>query len=125
MEALSLCLPSKHWFPNLRSLDLTFVDDILPYIRTPLAPRINSLDLEIKLITTMSHLSLVPLIAVKCPDLTFAQIECSAISPDLIPHLLKSTSSFVRGLKHIETLRVNDLDQSAFEHLATLSTLKS
>ncbi|KAJ7889760.1 hypothetical protein B0H13DRAFT_2341344 [Mycena leptocephala] len=73
----------------------------------------------------MSHLSLVPVIAVKCPDLTCAHIECSVISPDLIPHHLKSTSLFVRGLKRIETLHVNDLDQLAFEHLATLSTLKS
>ncbi|KAJ7697265.1 hypothetical protein B0H17DRAFT_1197656 [Mycena rosella] len=123
-QTLVLCLPEEHLFPNLRSLAWMVSDPALfPYIRILLGPRLTKLDT--KLTASMPHLSLIPTIAVKCPCLTDAGIYWDEPPLDIHQFLRQTTSLFVQTLTRIETLRVNDLDQAAFEHLASLSTLKS
>ncbi|KAJ7144146.1 hypothetical protein C8R44DRAFT_865126 [Mycena epipterygia] len=123
-ETLSLCLPAEHLFPNLKTLSWTYVDaPLFPYIRILLGPKITTI--EINLTTTMSHLSLIPTLALRCPHLTDVQVSYEYGPIPFYGQIRRSVSLFVRGLKRIRRLRVNDLDQPALEHLAALPTLTS
>ncbi|KAJ6533395.1 hypothetical protein DFH09DRAFT_1406536 [Mycena vulgaris] len=123
-ETPSLCLPGEHLFPNLNFLAWSYWDpQIFPYILILLGPRITRLEINFPAI--MPHLSLLPTIAVRCPALTQAQIYCGGAHPELGPLLRRSASLFVCNSTRLENLRIDDLDQSAFEHLAALPTLKS
>ncbi|KAJ6592616.1 hypothetical protein B0H19DRAFT_1088166 [Mycena capillaripes] len=136
LEALSMSQPRERLLPNLRSLTWAYSDhSYFPSIHTLLGPRITTLHIDLtshavshqsleNATTIMSHLSLIPAIAIKCPCLRFVDFFCDTIPSDFLPHLRTSISLFVRGLKHVETLRVQVLDASALEHLATLSTLR-
>ncbi|KAJ7144125.1 hypothetical protein C8R44DRAFT_846099 [Mycena epipterygia] len=121
-ETLSLCLPAEHLFPNLKTLSWTYVDaPLFPYIRIVLGPKITNI--EINLTTTMSHLSLIPTLALRCPHLTDVQVSYEYTPIPFHDEIRTSVSLFVRGLKRLRSLRVNDLDRPALEHLATLPTL--
>ncbi|KAJ7471684.1 hypothetical protein B0H11DRAFT_2039535 [Mycena galericulata] len=125
-ETLSLCRPTDHFFPNLRRLGWNSLDRIpnFPSIRTLLSPRLTSLEVVVP--TSVTGLSLIPTLADRCPLLTHVSIRCDhPIPADFDPHLRTSISLFVCAGTHIEKLRVIDLDQSAFEHLACLSSLRS
>ncbi|KAJ7471675.1 hypothetical protein B0H11DRAFT_1811961 [Mycena galericulata] len=123
LRTLALCMPTEHFFPNLRALSWNSKanDKLFPHIRLFLSPRIAKL--EIRLSTTVWHLSFLPNLALSCPDLVDATIHSDSISADLRPHLRTSTSLFVCGLKRIETLHVKEIDNAAFQHLATVSSL--
>ncbi|KAJ7144111.1 hypothetical protein C8R44DRAFT_142849 [Mycena epipterygia] len=123
-ETLSLCLPAEHLFPNLVGLACTQLDSYLfPYIGILLGPKITNIN--INLTDTMSHLSLIPTLALRCPHLTDVQVYCPYNPLPFPDKIRKSVSLFVRGLKRIHRLRVNDLDQPALDHLAALPTLTS
>ncbi|KAJ7239891.1 hypothetical protein C8J57DRAFT_1727260 [Mycena rebaudengoi] len=95
LEALSLCFPGEHFFPNLQKLYWsTPKSPHSPYIRSFLSPMITRTILGI----------------------TDATIYCP---------VLQSVSRFVLQLAAIESLSIRDLDQAAFEYLAQLRTLKS
>ncbi|KAJ7860915.1 hypothetical protein B0H13DRAFT_1726432 [Mycena leptocephala] len=126
-ETLSLCLPTEHFFPNIDKLIwYSAKRSSFAYIRLLLGPRMTSIEIEFLVYPSHSYLSLIPTLPIRCPRLTKATICCD---PDLVIHaiaherLRESTSQFVRGLKHIESLRLFDLDQSAIEHLSSLPTL--
>ncbi|KAJ6533393.1 hypothetical protein DFH09DRAFT_1370027 [Mycena vulgaris] len=125
-ETLTLCLPGDHLFPHLNFLAWPYLERrlfrLFPYIRILLGPQITRLEMNIPAI--MPYLSLVPTIAVKCPALTHAQICCEA-PRELVPLRRRSASLFVCSSARLENLRIDDLDHSAFEHLAVLPTLKS
>ncbi|KAJ7628152.1 hypothetical protein DFH06DRAFT_1442002 [Mycena polygramma] len=124
LEILAVCHPEP-LFPNLRSLGWSYLDSCLfPYIHIFLGPRLRKL--EINLPSTVSHLSILPTIAQKCPSLTIAEICYDAIATPagFHEHIRTALSFFVRGLLRIETLRVHDLNESAFEYLATIPMLK-
>ncbi|KAJ6540539.1 hypothetical protein B0H19DRAFT_1077947 [Mycena capillaripes] len=128
-EILTSYLPVEHLFPNLRSLTWyhDHFPDLCPYIRTVAGPRLSRL--EIQFHPTMSHLSVLSSIAVKCPHITDVEISCSGF---IDSHRLNADetracmSSFLRGLKSLERLKLwgPDLDLSTYEHLASLSTFK-
>ncbi|KAJ7696846.1 hypothetical protein B0H16DRAFT_835406 [Mycena metata] len=122
--ALCMSLPTEHFFPNLRRLDWIYMSfSVFPYLRTLLSPRLTRLGLH--LTTTVSHLSLVPTIAHRCPYLTEVTITCQSVPPPFHSQLRTSVSLLVRGLQHIEKLDITDLDEHAFMHLGSLPTFKS
>ncbi|KAJ7208498.1 hypothetical protein GGX14DRAFT_633250 [Mycena pura] len=120
-DTFSLCFPTEHFFPNLRSLEwVTNVNSALFHsIRLLLGPEIT--DLQITFSDSIPCLSFIPMIAAKYPDLRSAYLRCG----DFGSQTRDCISLFARGLKCIETLSVNDLDVSAFAHLSTLPTFKS
>ncbi|KAJ7618990.1 hypothetical protein B0H17DRAFT_1188653 [Mycena rosella] len=123
-ETLSLSLPiGAYFFPNLESLSwIWMADSRLSCIRTVLSPRITDLHIEIGDTTPISALSLIPTFAVSCPELTRVHISGSEWSNSNL-HLRTQTSLLLRMLTRVTTVYVSELDQAAFEHLATLSTL--
>ncbi|KAJ7438137.1 hypothetical protein B0H11DRAFT_2105828 [Mycena galericulata] len=122
-ETLALSLPTEHLFPNLRDLRWIYDhNDLFPCIRLLLAPRI--VKLRIRLSTTVSHLSFLPTLAFRCPDLLDVTVSSDIVRADFRPHLQTSTSLFVCGLKRIERLCVNSFDDSAFQYLGALPSLK-
>ncbi|KAJ7438305.1 hypothetical protein B0H11DRAFT_2105237 [Mycena galericulata] len=125
-ETLRLCRPTDHFFPNLRCLVWNYLDRVpnFPSIRTLLSPRLTSLEVVIP--TSFTGLSLIPTLANRCPLLTHVSIRSDhPIPADFHPHLRTSISLFVCAGTRIKELHVSDLDQSAFEHLACLSSLRS
>ncbi|KAJ7602909.1 hypothetical protein DFH06DRAFT_1488459 [Mycena polygramma] len=124
LEILAFCHPEP-LFPNLRSLAWSYVDSgLFPYIHIFLGPRLWKLEINIP--STVAHLSILPTIARKCPSLAIAEICYDAIATlaGFHEHIRTALSFFVRGLQRIETLRVHDLNGSAFEYLATIPMLK-
>ncbi|KAJ6587504.1 hypothetical protein DFH09DRAFT_1027499 [Mycena vulgaris] len=124
LETLSLCFPGDHFFPNLRYLcwptATAFAN--LPLIRIFLSPTITRIYIDIA--PSIHHLSLLPTLAVKCPDLKEARIACPGAG-DLTLTAVRSTSLFIVGLGTLESLNVYDIDRAAFTHLAQLRTLRS
>ncbi|KAJ7214903.1 hypothetical protein GGX14DRAFT_443394, partial [Mycena pura] len=123
-DTFSLCLPTDHFFPNLRSLEWTNVNSALFHnIRLLLGPNIT--DLQITFTDDIPCLSFIPMIAAKYPDLRSADLYCEFAEFRPESRELETISLFARGLKCIETLSVDALDGSAFAHLSTLPTLES
>ncbi|KAJ6517342.1 hypothetical protein C8R47DRAFT_1000332 [Mycena vitilis] len=134
-ESLSSSFPRKHLFPNLRSLTWTHnhqlrSPSLYPYISIVLGPRLNQLDIRAPL--RASDLHLLPTIAVKCPELTDIEINGNSWgaledNPEYRAQLFTNISLFLRGLSRIEKVHLTDsgVDGLAFDHLATISTLKS
>ncbi|KAJ7214899.1 hypothetical protein GGX14DRAFT_609692 [Mycena pura] len=126
-EVIKICLPAgqaKPFFPMLRSLEwgLAAVPNlyIFPNICLLIGPKMTSLTIYLSTVIMMPHLSLVPRIADKCPNLTYA-----SLTSDGTRRVENYVSDFVRRLKRIETLHVDSLDQPAVAYLSTLPTLKN
>ncbi|KAJ7144090.1 hypothetical protein C8R44DRAFT_725078 [Mycena epipterygia] len=63
-EALTLSLPTEHFFPNLIGLSVSgFKVPISPYIRTLLGPMMTDISIDEANIAALSHLSRVPTLA--------------------------------------------------------------
>ncbi|KAJ7190344.1 hypothetical protein GGX14DRAFT_483421 [Mycena pura] len=123
LEALSLCFPGEHFFPNLQKLYWSTPNTPHPpYIWRFISPKITRTILTFG--DSEHDLSLLPTLAVKCPSMTDATIYCPT-SEDVRCSVLQGISLFVLGLAAIESLSILDLDQAAFEYLAQLPTLKS
>ncbi|KAJ6521179.1 hypothetical protein DFH09DRAFT_1331373 [Mycena vulgaris] len=71
---LSLCLPTKHWFPNVNTLRWTYSEKHthFPYIQQLLGPRLTTIDIEFN--DVIPHFSLIPTLSVKYPRLTKATL---------------------------------------------------
>ncbi|KAJ6568083.1 hypothetical protein DFH09DRAFT_1314063 [Mycena vulgaris] len=71
---LSLCLPTKHWFPNVNTLRWTYSEKHthFPYIQQLLGPRLTTIDIEFNHV--IPHFSLIPTLSVKYPRLTKATL---------------------------------------------------
>ncbi|KAJ7204912.1 hypothetical protein C8J57DRAFT_1406430 [Mycena rebaudengoi] len=115
LEALCLSFPEEHLFPNLRKFYWqTPKSPHAPYVPLFLSPTITR---TIFAFSESDHdLSLLWNLASECPNITDASIYCLAVP---------SVSQFVLRLTAIESLEIQDLDQSAFEYLARLRTLTS
>ncbi|KAF7328124.1 hypothetical protein MVEN_02569400 [Mycena venus] len=123
LEALSLCFPEEHFFPNLQRLYWSPPKTPhFPYIRLFLSSKITRTILVSG--DSDRDLSLLSAVAIKCPNITDATIYCPT-AEDSRRAVLESISLFVRGLAAIESLSVWDLDQAAIEYLANLPTVKS
>ncbi|KAJ7145550.1 hypothetical protein C8R44DRAFT_845048 [Mycena epipterygia] len=123
LDALSLCFPGEHFFPNLQKFYWsTPKTPHFPYIRPFLSSKITRTTLAFGY--SDHDLSLLPTVAIKCPNITDATIYCPT-REDVRRSVLQSISLFVLGLAAIESLFVWDLDQAAFEYLAQLPTVKS
>ncbi|KAJ7141711.1 hypothetical protein C8R43DRAFT_1071604 [Mycena crocata] len=127
VDTLGLCLPTDHLFPNIDTLHWDDLRSRFPLIRLVLGPRITSLEIGFCCDSaSIPYFSLIPTLARKFPGLIVA---CIPSAPSIVsfpvPHskLRESTSQFLRGLEHVQTVRVVDLDQPAIEHLACLPTL--
>jgi hypothetical protein len=126
-ETLSLCLPTEHFFPNIGKLFwCSAKSSSFAYLRPLLGPRMTSIEIQFPFYPPHSYFSFIPTLPIRCPRLTEATICCNSyltIPATANERLRESTSQFARGLKHIESLRLVDLDQSAIEHLSSLPTL--
>ncbi|KAJ7143901.1 hypothetical protein C8R44DRAFT_759113 [Mycena epipterygia] len=120
-ETVSLCLPGECIFPNLTKLrwDLQPIASF-HHVRLFLTPSIENLYLGS--IRTISHLSVLPNLTVKCPCLTNVGISIDGIL--LSASSLPIVSTFVGGLMYIESLKVPGLDETAVAHLAQLPGLR-
>ncbi|KAJ7045261.1 hypothetical protein C8F04DRAFT_1228274 [Mycena alexandri] len=120
-ETLRLSLPAPHLFPQLRRLRWMFYTHTFlppaPFLFTP-----TLTDISLGAFRTITQLSLLPALAVKCPLLTHVQII-----QDVVPGIDPSRiiSSFICGLDHVESLKVARLDQKAHDHLSALPRLKT
>ncbi|KAJ7141668.1 hypothetical protein C8R43DRAFT_1109381 [Mycena crocata] len=120
---LGLSLPADHFFPNLRKLLWLHMDDhLFPFLPLVLAPRISNLQMDVP--DNIEHLSLIPNIPRRCPLLKRASLEFHRVPPESHVQTRTVVSTFVRGLIHLENLTVEDLDKTAFEHLAALPNFK-
>ncbi|KAJ7670151.1 hypothetical protein DFH06DRAFT_1373009 [Mycena polygramma] len=76
-ESLSSSCPREHLFPNIRSLTWTHNQSrspgLYPCIRVVVGPRLKQLDIRIPIF--VSDVSVLPDIAVKCPELADVEIE--------------------------------------------------
>ncbi|KAJ6520981.1 hypothetical protein DFH09DRAFT_1287306 [Mycena vulgaris] len=109
-QMLSSSLPTTHLFPTCPA--------ILPYIRILLAPRLTNLRLS----SVGSDGDLAALSPGPYLCLTDLTIECRILGAR---EFRTRISPFILGLMRLERLRIYDLDQGAFEHLATLPRLES
>ncbi|KAJ7820169.1 hypothetical protein B0H14DRAFT_2600152 [Mycena olivaceomarginata] len=122
-EVLTLCRPEAPLFPNVQRLSWMHSEaSLFPYLHALLGQQIA--DLEISL--PPAELSVAPIMAIVCPQLVNLNIIFDPLTPSILrPHLRTAGSLFTLQLTHIVRLRVEDLHESAFEHLATLPSLKS
>ncbi|KAJ7200661.1 hypothetical protein B0H12DRAFT_1164373 [Mycena haematopus] len=117
---LSLCLPAQCIFPNLRRLEWNPRGDVFDQLHLFLSPKIE--DLHLEAIRTISHLSVLSNLAIKCPSLKNFTIRTPELDWEMeVPFV----SMCVCTLMHIEVLSVRELDQAALVHLAQLPNLKS
>jgi hypothetical protein len=113
LEALGLSLPTAYMFSNLDSLKWSpqsppESDSVFHHIRLFLTPDITSLTLYG--IKTVSDLSTLSNLVVRCPSLRNVCLGLHAI--DVVQEISR-ISTFVYGLKHIESLTVPTLDDIA------------
>ncbi|KAJ6533444.1 hypothetical protein DFH09DRAFT_1284445 [Mycena vulgaris] len=95
-EVLGSCFPEESIFPNLQKLDWFALNhNSFLHLRLFLAPRITNLDISIR------HIS------IGSPGV----FEVASA-----PHM----STFIRGLRHVESLTVARLDCAVFSHVAQL-----
>ncbi|KAJ6512540.1 hypothetical protein C8R45DRAFT_960683 [Mycena sanguinolenta] len=120
-EMLSAAIDAQHIFPNLRSL--TWIargpNSWFSNVHLLLSPRIKTLLLGV--LETPAHLALLPTLPKRCPLLV-------SLTLTTVPHLYvncRPRSLMVCGMMFLEQLTVESIDQSAFEHLSRLQTLKS
>ncbi|KAJ7045267.1 hypothetical protein C8F04DRAFT_1174231 [Mycena alexandri] len=120
-ETLRLSLPAPHLFPQLRRLRWIFFADhflsLAPFLFTP-----TLTDISLGTFKTITQLSLLPALTVKCPLLTHVEIH-QGVGPDIDPSPV--ISSFICGLDHVVSLEVARLDQKAHDHLSGLPRLKT
>ncbi|KAJ6463754.1 hypothetical protein DFH09DRAFT_1347058 [Mycena vulgaris] len=118
---LGLCLPGESVFPNLEKLHWSprKPPEGFHHVRMFLTPGIKILRLGP--ITTISHLSVLSTLAVKCPSLKEVDITVDEIEYEALPMI----STFVRGLRCTTSLDVPGLDDSAFAYLSKLPDLRS
>ncbi|KAJ6534387.1 hypothetical protein B0H19DRAFT_1272099 [Mycena capillaripes] len=125
-EALGLCLLSDPVFPNLAELHWhPDSPHSFHHIRLFLTSRLTKIHLSS--IQTMSHLSLLSNLAVKCPCLKDVDIyvEEGFLTTDSSNSLIPIISRFVSQLGRLESANVPGLDGRAFAYLAQLLTLES
>ncbi|KAJ6486297.1 hypothetical protein DFH09DRAFT_1291589 [Mycena vulgaris] len=119
-ETLTLCLPGDFIFPNLQTMDwYPQLPETFHHVHLFLTPTLKQLFLSS--IKTISHLSVLSNLAVKCPALTTVTIKAHNMDDLALPII----SSFVRELRHIESLDVPGLDEAAIAYLAQLPGLRS
>ncbi|KAF8142853.1 hypothetical protein K438DRAFT_1978276 [Mycena galopus ATCC 62051] len=118
-EALSLCLPVQHIFPNLEKLSwIPEPGTAFHHVRLFLAPKIK--ELELGSIRSISDHCIFSDLAARCPSLTALCVYSS------LPVLsIPSMSAFVKASTQLESLAIPGLDDTAFIHAATLPNLKN
>ncbi|KAJ7757170.1 hypothetical protein B0H14DRAFT_3896187 [Mycena olivaceomarginata] len=118
-DALRLSLPTPHLFPNLRNLRWSFDQrPQLSFVTLLLAPGIT--DIVLGTFKSIRDLTVMGGLAARCPLLRrveLVQVEILDIDQS------RAVSSFIRGLKQVQTLDIRNLDGLGFEHLAGLSHL--
>ncbi|KAJ7779753.1 hypothetical protein B0H16DRAFT_1405368 [Mycena metata] len=121
-DALSLSRISDPSFPNLERLSWSpYPRTAFPHIRLFLAPRITTLTLNG--IQTLSNLTVLTNLAVKCPNLKSVFICTPGLAEK--PEAIGTISTFVRSLSDVESLAVGGIDRAALAFIAQLPTLKS
>ncbi|KAJ6586044.1 hypothetical protein B0H19DRAFT_1228187 [Mycena capillaripes] len=117
--SLSAYLP-KSMLPNLLGVHWIHGGNEFQYINSFLTPQLTTIR-----IPHASHaaLSLLPSLALRCPQLTQITFFPRTAS-DFGPLAVSAVSACVRGLRYIETLTADMVDQPALEHLSRLSTLR-
>ncbi|KAJ7083491.1 hypothetical protein C8R44DRAFT_862470 [Mycena epipterygia] len=122
LEAMVHSLPEEFICRNLRSLSWppksSTMDAWAPYLDRFLGPGIESI--TITLDDSEAQLSILPMLALKYPNLKRADIE----GPSSSSELCRSLSTFACGLNRIETLNIATLNRAAFQHLSHLPSLK-
>ncbi|KAJ7664526.1 hypothetical protein DFH06DRAFT_1187978 [Mycena polygramma] len=128
-ESLSSSCPREHLFPNLRFLTWTHNQSrsrgLYSCIRAVLGPRL--IKLEIRAPRLASDLSILPTIAVKCPNLTEIEIKGENRNAEYQNQFRSTILLLLRGLSHIQKLHIPELalDGPTLEHLATTSNFRS
>ncbi|KAJ7617652.1 hypothetical protein DFH06DRAFT_1483481 [Mycena polygramma] len=122
-EMLHTSLPTTQLFPDLRRLRWVFdgADSPLSHIPILLAPGITNITLGS--VFSISHLTLLPTIAIKCPSLTHVEFFHAPYHPETGQS--QAVASFICGSKRLQSLEVYHLDQPAFDHLAHLPDLRT
>ncbi|KAJ7495526.1 hypothetical protein FB451DRAFT_1478426 [Mycena latifolia] len=120
LETLGLASPTQFIFPNLHKLRwYPSPPESFHHLRLFLAPGIQ--DLRLGGFGTISHLSILFNLTIKCPSLRSVEILIHSLQDVAVPIV----STFVRSLVRIESLAIPTLDETAFAHLARLPALKS
>ncbi|KAJ6556590.1 hypothetical protein DFH09DRAFT_1084678 [Mycena vulgaris] len=120
LETLSLCLPGESIFPKLKMLFWMVVPfHEFHHVRVFLTPWIT--EIHLGSIATISNLSILSILAVKCPSLTKVTIRVDQVQDSALPMI----STFVRGLLYIQSLNVPGVDEAALVHLSQLPDLRS
>ncbi|KAF7362730.1 hypothetical protein MVEN_00622300 [Mycena venus] len=118
-DILCVSLPTPHLFPNLRNLRWIFYESpYLSQVSLLLSPTITHIALGS--FHSIFHFTMLPPLALKCPSLTHVELIQEDESEGA-----SSVSSFVCGLKRIQSLELDHLDQSAFDHLSYLRYLRT
>ncbi|KAF7374264.1 hypothetical protein MSAN_00309400 [Mycena sanguinolenta] len=120
-EMLSAAIDTQHIFPNLQALMwiVRGSNSWFCQVRLLLCPRIKTLMLGV--LETPAHLALLPTLPKRCPLLV-------SVTLTTVPQFhvnCRPRSLMVCGMIFLERLTVASIDQSAFEHLSQLPTLKS
>ncbi|KAF7374261.1 hypothetical protein MSAN_00309100 [Mycena sanguinolenta] len=103
-EMLSAALETQHLFPNLRTLSWTVRETLV-----------------LGVLATPAQLAFLPTLSKRCPLLT-------SVTLTTVPQLYvtcRPRSLMVCTMSLLQRLHVGSIDQSAFEHLSQLVTLKS
>jgi hypothetical protein len=120
-EMLGMSLPVACILPNLRRLTWDSQENpLFPHIRLFLGPKVTSITLYLASITT--HLSLLSYISSHLPALTVVNIY--DISTEQT-RTKEEVTAFILGLNKVQSLSVPAILPSAYEHLASLSSLKN
>ncbi|KAJ6548471.1 hypothetical protein B0H19DRAFT_189546 [Mycena capillaripes] len=112
-------LPTRHWFPNLRILEWCCHNPALLPGFPMIAPRPTKL--RVSRIGNRGDLSALAR-GVDGRLLTNVSIGCHDSGADAFRTRI---SPFIRSMARLQRLRIHDLDQAAFEHLAMLPSLES
>ncbi|KAJ7779701.1 hypothetical protein B0H16DRAFT_1710957 [Mycena metata] len=118
LETIALCLAGECIFPKLEVLLCEwYSDNISPFQHIPLLliPRVQVLALPVD---TLSHMSLLPTIALKCPSLKKVDIFGPVPDSSAIRILVKS-------LGRLESLKILSVDRRNLALLAGLPNLRS
>ncbi|KAJ7218183.1 hypothetical protein C8J57DRAFT_1732272 [Mycena rebaudengoi] len=126
-QALNLCVPSDHIFPNLEVLRWCSIPSDFPYIRLFLAPKITTVDI---VCPSSWHLSILSTVGSKYHTLKNISVHIAkdmytleSEPPVLNDSDISSLSTFVCGLKSAESLSLSALDQKALQHIGRFPTL--
>ncbi|KAJ7744112.1 hypothetical protein B0H16DRAFT_1889704 [Mycena metata] len=116
---LTASLPLDHLLPNLKVLNWAVtVGSYFPYVHLFLGPRLETISLG--RLSEESHLSFLPTLPTQCPRL--AEVTVLGTRELEIRH---EVSTMICSLAHLVRVSVGGVDQTAFEYLSQLPTLKS